>query len=265
MLRIKDERILRVFNEWEETDKTATIPEAIFETRIGGPLVSSLAFTYCKYANMVGIFRGIREAIQQKVLLEQAIVASCSAYERCLKDMIPWVLKNHKPAAKAFLGSLTRQVKELGRFDFDPFGNVDAIFLEEDQHKKFPVFPEVVDFYRDVLGLDLFPSDQAADGMKLIFEVRNCIVHNAGRPDVQWRRRTNDAEFSTDLSHTTGYVSEVHTRLDDAGVLVFSLVGLDSNQAPFKAAHAEPPFSWVLTDAIGGAQAQGKQEGQERT
>src|SRR3990172_6837930 len=55
MLQIKDKRILRIFLEWRNTDKTGPMADVIFEKRIGGPMVSSLTYTFWKYADVVRI------------------------------------------------------------------------------------------------------------------------------------------------------------------------------------------------------------------
>lgn len=248
LLQIKDERILRIFHEWEHPDETGSAADAILEKRIGGSLLSILTYTYWKYCDVVSLFGAVLDRIRQQVLLDQAIVASCTAYERILKDLIPWVLKNHEPAAKAYLGTLNRPVKSLGRFDFDALRNVDAIFLNEPQGALFPVFPDVVDFYNRTLGVNLFPSTERAREINGIFNVRNCIVHNAGKPDEWWVRRAGGAEYNTDLTHTRKYVADLHAELHNAGIAVFRLLDLDLDKARFLTAECDPPFEWKLDE-----------------
>ena len=244
LLDIKDAEVLRIFNEYKDTSKTRKIAEAIHKKQFGNPLTPHVALTYWKYADVVRVLRMYEKEMEKNVLLEQAIVAACTAYERFLKDMIPWVLKNHRLAAKKYLGRINRPVKELGRFDFDALGNVDEVFLQEYQDKQFPVFPEVVEFYKDILGLDLFWDQKEARYVERIFEVRHCIVHNAGKPDTRWKTRTGGAKYSTDRKHTDKYLFKIHTKLHDSGALIYKLLDLNLKKAPFKMRSEKTPFKW---------------------
>lgn len=254
LLQITDERILRVFREWRRPGKTGRVADEIFNKHIGGPLVSALVYTYWKYADVVRILGAVLDGIQKQVLLDQAIVAGCTAYERFLKDMIPWVLKNHPPAAKAYLGTMSKQVKELGKFDFEPMKNVDAVFLEDHPSGRFPL-REVVEFYSNTLKLGLYPTEQEAAEIQRIFEVRNAIVHSAGRADDLWRTRTRGAELKTDRNQTREALARIDAAVHYGGARIFELLNLDDKKAPFKAPDPEPSFRWDLIDAIGGSEA----------
>lgn len=245
LLKIKDKRILRIFRQWRSTDKTREIAEEIAEKEVGGHLAADLTYTFWKYADVVRVLRKVQKYMEQRILLEQAIVASCTAFECFLKSMIPWVLKNHNESAKRYLGTVALPTKELGKFDFDPTGNVDKVFLHGYRNRLFPVFPDVVEFYKQVLGVDLFWSKREKQYVKKIFEVRHCIVHNAGKPDARWRRRTKGAKFTLDLYHTRKYVLKIHTKLHDTGALIFKLLGLDLEKAPFTAEEITAgPIRW---------------------
>lgn len=241
LLKVKDERLLRIFDKWKSTNETGELAEEIERKRIGGHLAADVTYTFWKYADVVRIFRMYQRDMKQKVLLEQAVMASCTAYECFLKRMIPWILSNHEESAKRYLGTIGLPMKELGKFDFDPMGNVDRVFLHEYRNRLFPVFPEVVKFYKDIFGIDLFWSKREAKYVDKIFAVRHCIVHSAGKPDQRWKKRTRGAKYVVDLRHAGRYVLKVHTKLHDTGVLVYDLLGLDLKKAPF---HADEIGDW---------------------
>ncbi len=234
LLKIDDERVLRVFQEWKTPDKTADLLEEIEAEQPGGHLTADLTWTFWKYADVVRAHRGLHEQTRQKALLEQSIVASCTAYEHFLKVMIPWILKNQPDSAKRYLGRVNRPLKDFGKFAFDVAGNVDKIFRRDYDKSLFPVFPDVVNFYERILRIHLFRSKTERAYVNKIFEVRHCIVHTGGKPDRKWKRKMKGARFVVDRRTSWRYVRRLHNKLHDAGVLIYKSLELDLKKAPFR-------------------------------
>jgi hypothetical protein len=170
---------------------------------------------------------------ESPVLLEQSIVASCTAYECFLKEMIPWVLGHDEQCARRFLGSMGRPIKELGKYDFEPLPHVAAIYQDTFGKKLMPVFPDVVDFYRETLKIELFDDEDDQREVEEVFQIRHCIVHNAGKPDDQWRQKNPGKRFRMGRAAVWKYGHTVHSALHGASVAIYKALGLDEKLAPW--------------------------------
>ncbi len=232
LLKDKDPRILKVFRWWRSPEKTADLAEEIFKKEIGGHLAADLTYTFWKYADVVRILRVWQRKFSKKVVLEQSIVAACTAYESFLREMIPWVLKNNKESARRFLGRVGKvSVMELGKYDFDPMTNAHRIFAEEYENPLFPVFPKVVEFFRDVIPIKMFSGKREERYVEKIFQVRHCIVHNAGKPDERWNAKTGGAKFRIDLRNSSNYVGRIDFKLHETAYALLDYLGLDREEA----------------------------------
>jgi hypothetical protein len=234
LLNIKNKKILKVFNEWETPKKTAKLANEIFKKGIGGHLTADITYTFWKYADFANDLKGQTNLINNKVLLEQAIVAVCTAYEYFLKEMIPWVLKNNKDAAKRFLGRIDKPIKTLGKYGFDILGNVDKIFFELYRDKLFPIFPDVYKFYKEIFRIDLFSSKKEKKYIEFIFEIRHCIVHNEGKPDKRYFQKTGKKKLIINQSTTRKYCIKIDEKLHDVSSQIFTYMNLNPDKTPWR-------------------------------
>jgi hypothetical protein len=232
-LGIKDQKILEIFEKWNNPKETASLAWEVTKNDIGGHLISDITYMYWKYCDVVSYIKTHMKEMSNKVLLEQAIVTACTSYEIYLKEMIPWILKNHEESTKRFLGKLTKPIKDLGKYNFDLLGNVDDVYLELYGSKMMPVFPDLEEFYKDNFQIQLYSSKKEKIFVEKIFQVRHCIVHNAGKPDEQWRRKTGNAKFRIDEYVTERYCIKIHEKLHDAAYSIFKLLELPDEKAPW--------------------------------
>ena len=233
LLHIADKRLLRVLNGWKDPEKVMKLARAISDQRIGGHLTADVVWTFWKYSHVVSLLSNLQKNLDEAVLLEQAIVTSCTALESFLKEMIPWVLKNHSDSARRYLGSLNRPIKELGKYGFDPMGRVDEIYRDETINKQLPVFPDLVEFYEGIIKVRPFETGKQRDFIAKVFEVRHCIVHNAGRPDARWRTKMKGAEFPQGQRFAERAVLAIDDRLHDVSVSIYKALSMDLSEAPF--------------------------------
>lgn len=238
LLEIKDKRILEVFNEWKDPRKTAELAREIEKKFIGGHLTADITYTFWKYADLASILKESADSMNNKVLLEQAIVTACTAYECFLKEMIPWILKNNKKVAKRFLGGIDKPIKTLGKYDFDVLGNSDKLYLEFYADKLFPLFPDVYKFYKEIFGINPFYSEREKGYVELIFQVRHCIVHNEGKPDKKWLQKTRKKKLTINNITTKKYCIKLHEKLHDIAYQIFMYMKLDPSKAPWKPSKA---------------------------
>lgn len=231
LLDIKDKRIIKVFKNWENPSETADLAKEIQVKEIGGHLVADVTYLFWKYCHVVKRVETMLGDLSSNVLLEQAIVSACTAYECYLKEMIPWILRNHKNSGKRFLGTINKPIKDLGKYDFDPMKNVDKIYLEIYGKRNMPVFPDLVMFYGDIIGIALFRSKRDRDYLEKIFQMRHCIVHNEGKPDDKWKKLTNNARFRIDPRTTHRYCIKVDEKLHDAAWDISDLLKIDREKA----------------------------------
>lgn len=190
-----DDRVKKIFDNWEKVilSEELTIEEKDEKINeiwdISDQAASDLDALQClilkiynKYADSIYLIDDVViDNWGKKVLLEQSIVTACTGLECYLYEMIPWILKNNKDASKRFLGSIGKPIKNLGKYDFQPLENVSKIFRDKYKNKHFPVFPDMKEFYHDKFEIELFGENE--EDFKEIFQVRHCIVHNAGKPD----------------------------------------------------------------------------------
>jgi hypothetical protein len=239
LLGIEDRKVIEVFENWRNPSETSAAAEEILEKQVGGHLIADIAYLFWKYCDVVDHVTALMKGLRNRVLLEQALVCACTAYECFSREMIPWILRNDRESAKRFLGSLTKPVKELGKYDFDPIKNVDKIFSELYEKRFMPVFPDVMDFYNATLRIELFRSKRGRKYMEKIFQMRHCIVHNEGKPDERWKRTTRNAQFRIDRRTVARYCVKVHEKLHDAAWQIFEHMDLDMDKSPWTSAEGE--------------------------
>lgn len=231
LLKIKNKKILRVLNKWKTPTKTTKDVEEILKKKIGGHLVADLTYVFWKQAYLAGKIKNMKDSLTNKVLLEQAIVTICTAYECYLKELVPWMLKNSENAAIRFLGELDNPIKSLGKYKFEPLKNIDKIYLN--QKKQQPIFDELLTQYKNYFNIPLFFTKQEENYVKKIYWVRHCIVHNEGKPDAKWRTLTKGAKFEISENTTWKYMTKLHEKMHDVSSQVFNYMKLDRKHAPW--------------------------------
>lgn len=233
LLKIKNKKILRVFSQWENPKETLEDVEEILEKKIGGHLVADTTYVFWKQAYLASKIKSMRDSLTNRVLLEQAIVTICSAYECYLKELIPWILKNHKNSAKRFLGGLREPTKFLGKYKFEPLKHVDKIYFEINQNKQLPLFDDLLTQYKEYFDISLFFTKQEEKYVKKIYQVRHCIVHNEGKPDAKWHALTKGAKFEINEKTTWEYMTKLHEKMHDVSSQVFDYMKLNEKYVPW--------------------------------
>jgi hypothetical protein len=232
-LNVTDPRVLRILKEWETPCKNRDLAHEIVDQNVQCHFVADITYLFWRYADVVHHLRAEYDSRESNVLLEQTIVTSCTAYECFLKEMIAWILGHNRECARRFLGSIGKPIKDLGKYDFDPLSHVTAIYHDTRGNKIMPVFPDVVDFYHDTLKITLFDDADHQKDVERIFQIRHCIVHNAGKPDEQWRRKEKSESFRMDLESVEGYFKTIHDALHQASSAIYKAMGLDDKLAPW--------------------------------
>ncbi len=238
LLNIKDEEILKIFNEWEDPSSTAKLAMKIERSakkkKKHEHLIADLVYTFWKYSDIAVRLNDMSRSLSNKVILEQSIVAACTSYECYLKDMIPWILKNNKKAAKKFLGNISDPIKTAGKYGFDLLGNVDKIFLDIYGGKTFPIFPNLEEFYKKYFGISLFFTNKEKSHIEEIFEIRHCIVHNEGKPDKKFTQKTGKKKMIINYSTTRKHCVKIHEKLHDAAYQIFVYMKLNEEKSPWE-------------------------------
>lgn len=142
-------------------------------------------------------------------VLEQSLVAMCTAFECYCKDSTQWIIDNIPDYSKKYLGSLTMPTKELGKHDFEPLKNAGNIFNEK-EGKGFKIFDDGKKIYSDIIGFDLFENEKHEMTIWKIFQTRHCIIHNGGKPDLLWKQKTKGAKFKKDVATLNSYIEYLH-------------------------------------------------------
>jgi len=232
--KIEDDRILKVFREWESPCQNYDLVSEIIDKEVPCHIVADITYLFWRYSDVVRHLREKYQLRENDVLLEQTIVTSCTAYECFLKEMIPWILKNNPEIAKRFLGKLNKPIKDLGKYNFDPYSNVEFLYEDVYGKKLMPVFPDIHDFYRDILKINILEESKNRELLENIFQARHCIVHNAGKPDDAWIRKTNNAPFPKDLKAVKEAFVKIHDALHDASTAIYKAMKLNEISAPWR-------------------------------
>ena len=232
-LNIKDSRILKVMKEWETPCQNRKLVDEIVDQNVQCHFVADITYLFWRYADVVGHLREQFSLRESKVLLEQTIVSACTAYECFLKELIPWILANNSDCARKFLGSVNRPIKELGKYDFDPLANVALVYEDIYGKKLMPVFPDVFEFYRDILKINILDDEKYRKHLEIIFQMRHCIIHNAGKPDEEWTRKTKNAPFRIDWGSVRTCFKKIHNALHCASMAIYKAMCLDETLAPW--------------------------------
>lgn len=148
------------------------------------------------------------------IVLEQALVAMCTAYEIIIKETIQWTLNNFPEFSKRYIGSLSFPVKELGKYKFEPLKNAGSIFLWR-EGKDFKIFDNGKKSYKEILKFDLFKNKRRENKLWKVLQTRHCIIHNAGKPDIKWKKKTKNAKFKKDAKILISYTNMLHTEFHE--------------------------------------------------
>lgn len=231
-LKITNPEVLKLYEDWKNPRKSydsfKKVSSGVIKT--GKPPIQEISYVYYKCSMLAKILRDLEESLTKKVLLEQAIVTSCTAYECYLKEQIPWLLKYNEDSARRFLGALNKPIKEAGKYNFDLMGNVDKIYKGEFENKLMPVFPDVLTFYNDVFKIKLFKNKKEKKYVEKIFQMRHCIIHNGGKPDSKWRQKTKGAKYILNKDICWKYITKIHLKLHDIAHQIAVLLDLDMNK-----------------------------------
>jgi hypothetical protein len=152
-------------------------------------------------------------------ILDQSLVAMCTAFECFARDIFEWILNNFPEYAKKYIGSLSIPIKAVGKYGFEPLKNSGHIFAENDG-KDFRIFENGKRLYREVIGFGLFRSEKNEMKLWKIFQTRHCIIHNGGNPDLTWKQKTKNAQFKKNVSTLVAYIDYLH---DEFHILYYRL------------------------------------------
>jgi len=144
-----------------------------------------------------------------KAVLEQALVATCTAYECLVRDSFQWALNNVSGYAKKYISTQGMPIKELAKYDYKPLENAGTIFSDK-EGTKFMIFENGKKVYSDILQFKIFRNKKIENKLWRIFQTRHCIIHNGGKPDAIWKRNTRNSKFKTDITTLKRYIEILH-------------------------------------------------------
>ncbi len=159
--------------------------------------------------HVIKLFEDLSKKASNKVILEHSVIAMCTAYEIYCRDSLAWVLNNLPEYGKRYIGKSSIPLKELAKFGYDPLGKAGDIFFEK-ECQAFKIFENGKKCYTEILGFELFEDKKTEKTAWKIFQTRHCIIHNGGKPDTRWKRKTGKKKLDLTPKTLMKYVEFIH-------------------------------------------------------